>query len=210
MSASARRYAREGRTIFFDGVPIARLERVDLGNQRYAITPHETDLLCRQIVDLLNGDRRRRQSPETDPWLAKEAAARVARERTQRADMANVDKRFRTARRKAEKEIAAISAGDTSAEQRDGAYRARRSLERIQQEMVAYDRDRAADLDREVSGVIDDLRRAVNVDGPRARRAILDAELAANREELQAERVAREETYGWMRRAAPAASRRSP
>ncbi len=194
------RYTREGRTILRDGEPIVRIERVDLGDQRYAISPHETDLLSHQIVDLLNGAPRRRQSLANDAWLAKEAAARVARERTQRADMAKVDKRFRTARRKAEREIAAISAGDTTAEQRDRAFRARRRLEQIQQEMVAYDRDRAAELDREVSAVIDDLRRAINEDGPRARRAILDAELAANREALHAERVAREETYGWMSR----------
>ncbi len=197
--AAPHRYTREGRTILRDGVPIVDIVRVDLGNQQYAIKPHETDVLSQQIVDLLNGVPRRRQSAGDDAWSAKEATARGARERIQRDEMAKVDRRFRTARRKLDREIAAISAGDTSAEQRDLAFRARRRLEQIQQEMLAYDRDRAAELDREVSAVIEELRRAVNEDGPRARRGLLDAELAANDEALRAERIAREETYGWMR-----------
>ena len=57
---AAPRYALEGgRTILRDGEAIATLQRVDLGDERYVLSPHETDLLARQIVDLLNGKRRR-------------------------------------------------------------------------------------------------------------------------------------------------------
>jgi len=72
-----KRYAREGRTILRDGVAVVHVERVDLGDQRYAISPHETDVLTQEIVGLLNGRRPRRQTAETqrrrdgrakDPW----------------------------------------------------------------------------------------------------------------------------------------------
>ena len=52
-------YTRDGRTIVRDGQPIVMISRVDLGDQRFAITPYETDQLVAQIVDLLNGKRRR-------------------------------------------------------------------------------------------------------------------------------------------------------
>jgi hypothetical protein len=58
----AGRYAREGRTIMRDGVAVLSIARVDLGDQRYAITPHEADLLVEQIVRLLKGTGARRQS----------------------------------------------------------------------------------------------------------------------------------------------------
>lgn len=71
----ARRYAREGRTILRDGVAVLSLARVDLGDQRYAITPHETDALVEQIVRLLNGaragrrDARAKDPPYRERWL---------------------------------------------------------------------------------------------------------------------------------------------
>ena len=49
------RYAVDGgRTIVRDGDAIVRLERVDLGDARYALSPHETDKLTQRIVRLLN------------------------------------------------------------------------------------------------------------------------------------------------------------
>ncbi|MCB9507854.1 MAG: transglycosylase SLT domain-containing protein [Kofleriaceae bacterium] len=57
-AARGRRWSREGRTILRDGVALVRIERVDLGDQRYAINPHETDVLTQQIVNLLNRRRR--------------------------------------------------------------------------------------------------------------------------------------------------------
>jgi len=60
---AAPRYTREGRVILRDGQPIVSLQRVDLGDQRYAITPHEADLLVQQVVTLLNGKRRGRSDP---------------------------------------------------------------------------------------------------------------------------------------------------
>src|SRR5262249_45359182 len=57
--ARRTRYAREGRTVLRDGVAVVRLERVDLGEQRFAITPHEADVLAQRILDLLNGRRKR-------------------------------------------------------------------------------------------------------------------------------------------------------
>ena len=51
----AQRYALEGgRVIARDGQALVRLERVDLGNERYALSPHETDKLGARIVRLLN------------------------------------------------------------------------------------------------------------------------------------------------------------
>jgi len=63
---AAARYALEGgRTIVREGQPIVTLQRVDLGDGRHAISPHETDRLARQIVDLLNGKRRRQAKSAT-------------------------------------------------------------------------------------------------------------------------------------------------
>jgi hypothetical protein len=61
-AARSGRYSVEGRTILRDGEAILHLERVDLGDARYAITPHETDVLARRIVALLNQGRRHRQA----------------------------------------------------------------------------------------------------------------------------------------------------
>jgi hypothetical protein len=49
-----KRYTLEGRTIVRDGEAIVYLDRVDLGDQRYAISPHEADRLAERIVSLLN------------------------------------------------------------------------------------------------------------------------------------------------------------
>ncbi len=43
-----------GRVIVRDGQPVVRIERVDLGDTRYALSPHETDELGARIVRLLN------------------------------------------------------------------------------------------------------------------------------------------------------------
>lgn len=53
-SRSAHRYTREGRTVLRDGEAIIRIDRVDLGNERYAVSPHETDKLAERVVRLLN------------------------------------------------------------------------------------------------------------------------------------------------------------
>jgi hypothetical protein len=50
----AKRFALEGRTISRDGQPVLHLERVDLGDANYAISPHHADLLAQRIVRLLN------------------------------------------------------------------------------------------------------------------------------------------------------------
>ncbi len=50
----AKRFSVAGRTISRDGDPILHLERVDLGDARYAISPHHADLLAQRIVRLLN------------------------------------------------------------------------------------------------------------------------------------------------------------
>jgi hypothetical protein len=68
------RYAREGRTILRDGEALIMIERVDLGDQRYAITPHETDVLVAELVRLLNDAPSRRDARSKDPkyrerWL---------------------------------------------------------------------------------------------------------------------------------------------
>lgn len=49
-----KRFTREGRTILRDGEAILYLDRVDLGDQRYATSPHEADRLVERIVTLLN------------------------------------------------------------------------------------------------------------------------------------------------------------
>lgn len=49
------RYALDGgRVTVRDGQAVVRLERVDLGDERYALSPHETDELAARIVRLLN------------------------------------------------------------------------------------------------------------------------------------------------------------
>lgn len=54
-AARTSRYALDGgRVIVLDGQPVVRLERVDLGDERYALSPHETDELAARIVRLLN------------------------------------------------------------------------------------------------------------------------------------------------------------
>ena len=53
--ASGGRYVLDGgRVITRDGQSLVRLERVDLGDARYALSPHETDELGARIVRLLN------------------------------------------------------------------------------------------------------------------------------------------------------------
>jgi hypothetical protein len=54
-AAKRGRYALDGgRVIVRDGQPLVRIERVDLGDARYALSPHETDELGARIVRLLN------------------------------------------------------------------------------------------------------------------------------------------------------------
>lgn len=54
-SVRIQRYALEGgRVIVRDGQELVRIERVDLGDARYALSPHETDELGARIVRLLN------------------------------------------------------------------------------------------------------------------------------------------------------------
>ena len=54
-AARTSRYSLDGgRVIVRDGVPLVRLERVDLGDSRFALSPHETDKLGARIVRLLN------------------------------------------------------------------------------------------------------------------------------------------------------------
>jgi hypothetical protein len=53
-SRATQRYSHEGRTILRDGEAILYVERVDLGDQRYAISPYHADVLTDRIVRLLN------------------------------------------------------------------------------------------------------------------------------------------------------------
>ena len=53
-SRGAERYTREGRTILRDRQPILYVDRVDLGDARYAISPYHADLLTERMVRLLN------------------------------------------------------------------------------------------------------------------------------------------------------------
>jgi len=54
-AARTGRYGLDGgREIVRDGEALVRLERVDLGDGRYALSPHETDQLGARIVRLLN------------------------------------------------------------------------------------------------------------------------------------------------------------
>ncbi|MGE0401257.1 MAG: hypothetical protein AB7T06_31405 [Kofleriaceae bacterium] len=50
----SNRFGLSGRTILRDGEPILLVDRVDLGDARYAISPHHADLLAQRIVRLLN------------------------------------------------------------------------------------------------------------------------------------------------------------
>lgn len=53
-AARTPRYSLEGgRVITRDGQPLVRLERVDLGDGRHALSPHETDELGARLVQLL-------------------------------------------------------------------------------------------------------------------------------------------------------------
>ena len=53
--AKGGRYVLDGgRVITRDGQPLVRIERVDLGDARYELSPHETDELGARIVRLLN------------------------------------------------------------------------------------------------------------------------------------------------------------
>jgi hypothetical protein len=51
---ATQRYTTEGRRILRDGEPILYVDRVDLGDERYAISPHHADLLTERMVRLLN------------------------------------------------------------------------------------------------------------------------------------------------------------
>lgn len=51
---AGQRYTTEGRTILRDGEPILYVDRVDLGDGRYALSPHHADLLTQRMVRLLN------------------------------------------------------------------------------------------------------------------------------------------------------------
>lgn len=53
-SRGKQRYSREGRTILRDGEQIVRIDRVDQGNERYALSPYEADRLTERVVRLLN------------------------------------------------------------------------------------------------------------------------------------------------------------
>lgn len=53
-SRATQRYTLEGRTILRDGEAILYVDRVDLGDQRYAISPYHADLLTQRMVRLLN------------------------------------------------------------------------------------------------------------------------------------------------------------
>ena len=53
-SRTTKRYTREGRTILRDGEAIVYVDRVDLGNERYALSPHHADRLTERMVRLLN------------------------------------------------------------------------------------------------------------------------------------------------------------
>jgi len=48
------RYTREGRTILRDGEAILYVDRVDLGDARYGVSPYEADQLTARMVHLLN------------------------------------------------------------------------------------------------------------------------------------------------------------
>lgn len=52
------RYTTEGRRILRDGEPIVLVERVDLGDHRFALSPYETDQFVRRMTKLLNGGAR--------------------------------------------------------------------------------------------------------------------------------------------------------
>lgn len=53
-SRARPRYTHAGRTILRDGDAILYVDRVDLGDQRYAVSPHEADQLTARMVRLLD------------------------------------------------------------------------------------------------------------------------------------------------------------
>lgn len=53
-AARSTRFTREGRRILRDGEAIFYVDRVDLGDQRYAVSPHDADQLTDRMVRLLN------------------------------------------------------------------------------------------------------------------------------------------------------------
>lgn len=54
-AARSQKYTIEGgRVILRDGQPLVRLERVDLGDSRYVLSPADTDALTAKLVRLLN------------------------------------------------------------------------------------------------------------------------------------------------------------
>ena len=54
-AASSARFTLDGGRVIVRGAePLVRLERVDLGDNRYALSPYETDQLGARIVRLLN------------------------------------------------------------------------------------------------------------------------------------------------------------
>jgi len=48
------RFTTDGRRILRDGAPMVLVERIDLGDESYALTPAQTDQLVKRIVHLLN------------------------------------------------------------------------------------------------------------------------------------------------------------
>lgn len=51
---ATQRYTLQGRTILRDGEAILYVDRVDLGDSRYAISPYHADVLTQRMVRLLN------------------------------------------------------------------------------------------------------------------------------------------------------------
>ncbi|MCA9678990.1 MAG: hypothetical protein KC464_28425 [Myxococcales bacterium] len=68
-----RRWSREGRTLLRDGAKAIEIVRVDLGDHRFALSPHETDVLAERLVRLLNGRNARGKTPwYRERWLVEE------------------------------------------------------------------------------------------------------------------------------------------
>ena len=66
-AARSATYTLDGRTILRDGEAIIRLERVDLGDERYVLSPHATDVFAKRIVALLNRSRHRQSDRARRP-----------------------------------------------------------------------------------------------------------------------------------------------